>query len=383
MRPLRILITNSRLTSRTGTEVYLRDLALALAQRGHAVSVFTLEAGPPAAELRAQGIPVVTDLAGVEAPPDIIHGQHHGPTMTALLHFRTTPATFVVHDAIGSGDEPPDFPRVGRYVAVDAACRARAAKVAPEVTVIPNSVDLKRFAPRERLPERAARALLFASPSSGREHLDPVRAACEQAGLALDVVGVNGAIAAPEDVLGQYDVIFAKGRCALEAMAVGAAVVLCASGGVGSLVTLERFDDLRRLNFGWQTLTVPLSVDALARELAAYDPDEALRVRDHTRAVAGLDAMVDAWLEVYRAVLAAHREADPAAERRAAAAYVLSQARIDARQAASVAELSALHRALLAVASSGAYRTVRALFRVPGLRWVLHALRKRVTTDSQ
>ena len=36
---------------------------------------------------------------------------------------------------------------------------------------------------------------------------------------------------------GDYDLVFAKARCALEAMAVGAAVVLCDTHGLGPMVT--------------------------------------------------------------------------------------------------------------------------------------------------
>ena len=55
-------------------------------------------------------------------------------------------------------------------------------------------------------------------------------------------------------MLGQYDIVFAKARCALEALAVGNAVVLCDTVGVGPMVTTGEVDRLRRLNFGVRAL---------------------------------------------------------------------------------------------------------------------------------
>lgn len=54
-------------------------------------------------------------------------------------------------------------------------------------------------------------------------------------------------------MLGGYDLVFAKARCALEAMAVGCAVVLCDVGGLGPLVTRAQVQHLRRWNFGRRT----------------------------------------------------------------------------------------------------------------------------------
>ncbi len=53
--------------------------------------------------------------------------------------------------------------------------------------------------------------------------------ACRRTQLTLDVIGAeSGSVSTrPQDVLGQYDMVFAKARCALEALAVGSAVVLC------------------------------------------------------------------------------------------------------------------------------------------------------------
>lgn len=333
MRSLRVLITNMVLLGRSGTETYVRDLALALRRRGHCPLVYTFRTGRIAQEIRDAGVPVCEQLSDLDAPPDVIHGHHNLPTMSALLHFPGVPAVFVCHSGAFWADAPPGFSRIRRYVAVDHGCRERlvAQHAIPEreVRVIYNSVDLDRFKPRGPLPDRPSRALLFSNYANEHTHLPAVRETCARTGLHLEVVGsgVNNVCDHPEAILAQFDLVFAKARCALEALAVGAAVVLCGAEGSGPLVRLEMFDDLRRFNFGHQTLTKPVTADALVDQIGRYDPREAAAVSARVRTEAGLDTMVTELLSTYKDALAdgAGAEADQAnAEARAVAEYLHS-----------------------------------------------------------
>jgi hypothetical protein len=108
------------------------------------------------------------------------------------------------------------------------------------------------------------------------------------------------ATARPEEVLGNYDLIFAKARAALEALAVGAAVVLCGPSGAGPLVTLAEFERLRSLNFGLRVLNQPITPTTLAREVARYDAADTAAVSARVRAEAGRESAVDQLIELYR-----------------------------------------------------------------------------------
>jgi hypothetical protein len=325
---LRVLITNVTLASRSGTEVYVRDLAAGLLAAGHAPLVYSTDLGELAGEIGRATVPVVDDLAALSRPPDVIHGHHAPETLTALLHFPGVPAVAVCHDWDAWHDTPLLFPRVRRYVAVDETCRDRLLDrhgLPPgRVEVRLNAVDLDLFPPRAPLPPLPGRAAAFASPGLPGDHLPAVRAACARDGLPLDEIGgADGPThARPGELLGRYDLVFAKARCALEALAVGAAVVLCGGQGLGGLVTAERFDGLRRRNFGRRTLREPLRAETVLREMGRYDPADAAAVSRRVRAEAGLTAAVADWVALYRAVIAeAQAEpADPAAEARAAAA---------------------------------------------------------------
>jgi hypothetical protein len=331
---LRILITNHSLSNYAGTELYVRDLATRLVGRGHTPIVYSTQLGQVAEDLRAATVPVLDDLNSLAEPPDIIHGQHNLETMTALLHFPDTPAASFCHGWLARIESPPRFPRILRYVAVDETCYDRLIceeAIPPErARVILNFVDLTRFRARPPLPARPARALVFSNYAGEDSSIGAVREACRRAGITLDVVGLTaGNVAAqPERLLGQYDLVFAKGRCALEALAVGASVVVCDAQGAGPLVTARELEDLRRLNFGARVLREKLDADTLAREIARYDPHDAAEVSRRIRANAGIESAVDEIVALYREVIdeyAAGGErhgAQTAAEGRAAAAYL-------------------------------------------------------------
>src|SRR5436190_15954581 len=90
--PLRVLLTNLSLSSRSGTECYVRDVVLGLRRLGHVPMVYSPLCGEPAQELREQGVEVVEQLQDLAAAPDLIHGHHHPELMTALLQFPGVPA---------------------------------------------------------------------------------------------------------------------------------------------------------------------------------------------------------------------------------------------------------------------------------------------------
>jgi len=328
VKDLRVLITNYTMSRRSGTELFALELALGLLRRGHTPVVFTSELGELAAALRAATVPVTDDLRALGPPPDIIHGQHHVETMAALLHFNDAPALFYCHGWLPWEERPPLHPRIYRHVASDDTCHDRLlweGGVAEERTrVVLNAVDLERFRPRPPLPAKPRRALVFSNRSL--RHAGAVREACERAGVAVDLAGFDSGTASeePEKILGRYDLVFAKGRSALEALAVGSAVVLCDAVGSGPMVTAAEVSRLRRQNFGVRALQGNLRADTLAREIARYDPADAAEVSRLVRADAEQTRAFDEIVSLYREIIEEHRATprDPAAEGRAAADYL-------------------------------------------------------------
>ncbi len=330
-RPLRVLITNRVLTGRTGTELYVRDLATGLAARGHSPVVYSPFLGEVAREIRAATIPVTDDLATIAEPPDVIHGHHGLETLAALLAFPAAPAVALCHSWTGWQDAPPRLQRVRRFVAVDHTCRDRLCNelgIPPgQVRVLHNAVDLERFRRRGPLPPRPRRALVFSNGAGGRgSHLPVIQEACAAEGIEVEVLGASRrSHARPEEVLVGFDLVFAKARSALEAMATGTAVILCDVNGAGPLVTRANLHRLRPLNFGARTLADPVTVEGLRREIARYDPVEAAAVCTEIRATAGRELLLDQLCELYEEVVAeqqAEPEPDRFGELRSASAYL-------------------------------------------------------------
>ena len=261
MRPISVLFTNNSLGLRGGSESYLRDVALALLRRGHRPVAFSLVHGETAADLRQATIPVVDDLTRLGDVPDVIHGHHHFETLIAALAFPGVPVVNFCHGWIPWEEMPLHHPAVRRYVAVDEVCVDRLVReegISPDlVELLLNFVDLDRFRPRPPLPARPARALVLSNYATSAGYTRVIAAACHAAGVTLDVVGAaNGnPTDCPAQLLASYDLVFAKGRTALEALAAGCATVLADRPGAGPLVTPDNYEVLRRRNFGIRELT--------------------------------------------------------------------------------------------------------------------------------
>ena len=310
MKPgLCVLITNAFIKYWSGSELYVRDVAMELIKRSHKPVVYSPRIGKLADEFRIKSIPVVSDLNSLGVRPDLIHGQHHLETMTALAHFPDTPAVYFCHGWLPWEETPPLHPRILRYVTVSDALHDRLIYEigipAEKVTTILNSVNLERFRPRPPLPTHPKRALVFHSRATEANLLGIIQEACARSNIDVDAIGYNtdNATESPETLLGNYDIIFGVGRSALEGLATGTAVVCCGLEGAGPMVTTQNLPWLRSNNFGIRILDRPLTPEILSAEINRYDPLDARKVSEGVRAAAGLDSMVDQVLGVYSSTL--------------------------------------------------------------------------------
>jgi hypothetical protein len=253
--------------------------------------------------------------------------------MTALLSLPGVPAIYFCHGWLPWEELPPVFPRIFRYVAVDRTCLERVlyeALIPEEKTlVLLNFVDLKRFQPRGPLPPKPGRAVIFSNYARQNNSTQSIREACARCQVEVDVTGLSTGSPTdePEKLLPQYDLVFAKGRAAMEAMAVGNAVVVCDSAGCGPLVTPWNFDQLRSLNFGIRTLRLPVTVENVMEQIGLYDPNNAAQVCQLIRAQADLERTTDQLLDLYGKVIEEFKQMrppDPIAELRAGGAYLQS-----------------------------------------------------------
>jgi glycosyltransferase involved in cell wall biosynthesis len=396
MRPISVLLTNNTLSSRGGSETYVRDVALALQRRGHRPVAFSLALGSVAAELRRATIPVLDDLTRLAEPPDVIHGHHHLETLIATLAFPGTPVVNFCHGWLPWEEMPLHHPSVRRYVAVDEVCVDRLVREegipGSRVELLLNFVDFERFRPRPPLPPRPRRALILSNYATAEGYARAIIAACEAAGIETDIVGLTAGNPsdAPETLVPAYDLVFAKGRTALEALAVGCAVVPADFIGAGPLVTPENYARLRTCNFGIRTLTHAHDPGWYGSQIAQYCPLAAADVSAHVRAEAGIDQAIDRLIEIYSAAMtsppgpgdasraaAIHcariarplKEAAAAEHRSGRLTKELESARAEIE--ASSRSVSALQRQLLAAAQECEHR-------LAAVRGQVHALQHQV-----
>lgn len=308
-----ILIANCVLEGRSGTEMYTRDLARELIQMGDRPIIYSTQIGALAADLRLQSIPVIDSLDQLAETPDLIQGHHLLETLTALLHFPTSPAIFVCHDAHSWHSNAPAFPRIYRHVAVDRACYDRINLTEKIVTdrlhLIQNGVDLNRFHRRHALPKKPKRALLFSNYAT-KLNLAVIEHACKAMEIKLDAIGAkfNSEQENPERLLTDYDIVFAKGRCAWEAIAVGCAVIVCDRDACGELVTTDRLDYQAECNFGRRLLNRTLNQPNLLRELKRYDAANANQVTNEVRKRSDLKRITSLLSDLYDEVILEHSQ---------------------------------------------------------------------------
>ena len=331
MKPLRVLITHVSLDDRSGSALYVRDLALGLLRAGHLPIVFTTARGVIGAELRNATVPVIESLDGLAESPHIIVGNGHPELMCALMHFEDAPAIHVCHAWDHWITLPPSMKRIRRIAAVDATCRdwlVCEQGVQPDrVRVVQNAVDIDRFRPRGPLPEIPRKALVFSSYLNEDNGLRVLRRACAQAGIELDVIGaaVGKLHAQPESLLGNYDIVFAKARCALEALAVGTAVVLCNPEVAGPLVDPDNLEFLWARNFGRRALHRQLTEGYILEQISRYDPHKCEHVALRVRSEGNLDRFIERMVALCDEVVEEHRRSpsiDRGEEHAGIAAYI-------------------------------------------------------------
>src|SRR5215831_4007645 len=184
---MRVLLTNTTLGVRGGSTLYLRDVAMELMRRGHFPVAYSTALGAVSDELRAATVPVIDRLSALAEPPDIIHGQHHYETFSALLRFPDTPAVYYCHGWLPWEEATLSHPNIVRYVAVDQLCRERLiveGAVSPDkIEVILNFFDQRLFPQRPPLPPAPKRALVFSNEFNSHSGLPVLMEACARSGI--------------------------------------------------------------------------------------------------------------------------------------------------------------------------------------------------------
>jgi hypothetical protein len=288
--------------------MFVRDLAGALIRDGHTIYIYSPVLGLVAEECRAIGATVVDDLRKLIGFPDVIHGHHYQTVIAAALRFPSIPIVYVCHGKFPPQELPIKLPAIKKYTAVSNGTRERISETTgvniSDIAILPNFVDLNRFRNQRTPPDAPKKVLLFGNYwkiQSGE--YDAIAEACRRAGIpSIDVRGESEKVSVqPEIELPNYDVVFAVGRSAIEAMAAGSAVVLANLHGIAGLVTPQNFDRLCSMNFGSEaTKGNLLTADSVYQNLLMYNRAQAEIVTRRVRSELNLDLTMSRWKEIYR-----------------------------------------------------------------------------------
>ncbi|MHA4808864.1 glycosyltransferase family protein [Flavitalea flava] len=303
---MNILITNIELGHRSGTVVYVFELAIGLKEKGYNVEVYTRKIGETAMDLIKEGIQVTDDPGQLINIPDIIHAHHNLTSIDVLKRFKDVPVLFFLHDRLYFYDIPVKNPRILKYIAVDYNCLDRLlieAKIPCHYTsVIYNWVNTDRFKCRKDFAVRPSSALVFSNYAKSNNHYHIIASACRKYGITLDVIGAGTGnyIKQPEQVLLKYDLVFAKAKAAMEALSTGAAVVLCDYSGLGEMVAPERLEYLRKFNFGMKTLTRHFDEDHIIEEIRKFNGDNNRLNAEWIREHASFTRILEQLIQLYQ-----------------------------------------------------------------------------------
>ena len=311
---MKILFIDYGFNLLAGAERAALELMRGLNERGHSTLVFCAPIGELRSIAASAGIEVVWNLNDLDFRPDVIHAQSHLDTMIAIAGLPDIPAIYHCHGG-GFGDTPPIHPRIYRYLAITETMAQRLvieSNLAPSrIEVAHNWVDLERFTNVRTPSPRPRKALLFGNQIRPNQIVAAVTEAVTAHGLELDRIGrrIGTEIENPEEVLPGYDIVFASGKSAIDAIACGCAVIVLGQNGCGEMVGEENFERVRKANFTIPVNSPPPSSEWIAGEIARFDPAGVAAVTRRLRRECGLDLVVSRMETVYEEVIAAHRRA--------------------------------------------------------------------------
>jgi len=157
---------------------------------------------------------------------------------------------------------------------------------------------------------KSAKALLYNNRlGHDSETVTAIKAAAERTGVELDLLGFHfGSVTdEPEKLLPRYDIVFASGLSAIEAMASGCAVIIVGRTSCGEMVLQENFDRFRQVNFSIATNSPLASADRIASEILRYSAQDCAAVTARLRLVADFRAAIDRLIGIYESVIESHR----------------------------------------------------------------------------
>lgn len=277
---MRFVLGNRHLLAPGGTEVHLVTVAEHLLRLGHEVRLYAPELGPFADHARRRGLDVHGSLRELPADCDVVFAQDGIVVLGLAERYPQALTVFRVCGDVFDFQLPPQLDGVVDLVVVlsDRYKRlARACAVAVPTLRLRVPIDIDRLVPLGALSDRPRRAVLLGNYG---ERAELVREIWGRHGLEVTRVGGDVQTYDVAAAVADADIVVAKSRAALDAMACGRAVYVYDVFGGDGWVTAETYPALEADNFAGLATGRVIDAAALAADLADYRPEMGATNRD-------------------------------------------------------------------------------------------------------
>lgn len=305
---MKILIATNHYFGYTGTETFASAIALQLKAKGHAVELYSPNAGGPIVrQTQGHGVPVFKDLKNIRRKQyDVVHLSHNTIAFEIRNAFDRLPLVYHSHGILPFLEQPPhEDLNISAYLAVSEEVEDNLVRQGidrDKVVLFRNMVDTERFWSYSPISDHL-RKLLIISGRMDTNTRQTIEKACTLLGIEILSIGESGKVCEyPESYINRADIVVSLGRGIIEAMACGRAALVFDYQGADGMVTRENLAEIQKCNFSGRRFKKTLRVEELVRELKKYSPDMGRINRALVEEHFSANVNIDKLLAVYHRV---------------------------------------------------------------------------------
>jgi hypothetical protein len=277
---MRFVLGNRHLVAAGGTEVHLVTIAEQLKRLGHEVALYAPELGPFADHARRRGLDVLGTVRELPEVCDVTFSQDGIVVYDLAERYPDALSLFRICGDVADFQLPPQLRSVVDLVVVLSDRYERLARACAEqvpVLRLRVPIDADRLVPLGTIRERPEQAVMLGNYGERHELVSDVWG---RHGIAVRQVGGNAQSYDVATALADADIVVAKSRAALDAMACARAVYVFDLFGGDGWVTPELYDTLEADHFAGQATGRVIDAATLAGDLDGYRPEMGAVNRD-------------------------------------------------------------------------------------------------------